>query len=91
MVSGQMRSLWAGLEWVGRRGDSASGATNSLEPAESPGVCPGGVYWKQMTLSEWNLRAIARHVVGGWIRRVREDRSRGRSGPEPGGGSSQTS
>lgn len=63
MVSGQIWSLWAGLERVGRRGDSSSGATNSREPAESPGVCPGGVN-QEAAQSEWNLRAIGRPLVG---------------------------
>lgn len=50
MVSGQIWSLWAGLELVGRRRDSSSGATNSLGPAESPRVCAGGVSTEGSTL-----------------------------------------
>lgn len=71
---------WAGVGWEGR-GQLLGGPQTALNLLRALEFALEG-FQQKAAPAEWNLRAIARHLVGGWIRRVSGDRSWGRSGPE---------
>lgn len=72
---------WAGVGWEEKGQLAPQGPQTALDLLRALEFALEG-FQQKAALSEWNLRAIARHLVGGWNRRVSGDRSWGRSGPE---------